>query len=240
VNMMVGMGHNEEAALRLDAQDAQHGLQIVSEGGALTEKGWLIYGAALNSGRARFEKNPRGDDAFGAWVVASQLGSLDGDPIKYDYRSSAMWAAGFPEQFAEMKEANNGVRSVRGFHAKWLEAKSARDLQARNDEREARGLPTEKEELDEQRESIFEAVDQEQRRSTIGGESRKNNNRQSDEGTDRVNKFAGLCRSLAEFSDDVEKIASWDRISFTAENLPNHVRVALGILNRFMEAKDDL
>lgn len=68
--------------------------------------------------------------------------------------------------------------------------------------------------------------------------SRKNPNRKKCAETDRVSKFTGLCRSLAEFSDDVEAIAHWDRIPSMSERLPGHVRVALGVLNRFMEAKD--
>lgn len=83
------------------------------------------------------------------------------------------------------------------------------------------------------RRSVLAAVDDAKR-----GESRKNPNRTVCPVADRVSKFSGLCRSLADFSDDVERIAEWKEIPQMAERLPDHVRVALGILNRFMEAMD--
>lgn len=69
-----------------------------------------------------------------------------------------------------------------------------------------------------------------------GGKERNPLHRKNAE-TDRVFKFSGLCRSLAEFTD-VEEIAAWDRIPQTAERLPTEVRSAMLILSRFMEAQD--
>jgi len=70
-----------------------------------------------------------------------------------------------------------------------------------------------------------------------GERKAKNPLYRKDEQYNRVVKFAGLCRSLAEF-EDVEAIARWDRIPQTAERLPVEVREAMHILSRFMEARD--
>lgn len=67
---------------------------------------------------------------------------------------------------------------------------------------------------------------------------RRNPHRVKDDMTDRVFKFSGLCRSLAEFAD-VEAIAAWGRIPQTAQNLPAEVREAMLILSRFMEAQGE-
>lgn len=83
------------------------------------------------------------------------------------------------------------------------------------------------------RRSVLAAVD-----DAKGGSSKpKNPLHRKDADTDRVFKFSGLCRSLAEFSD-VESIAAWSGIRQTAERLPAEVRAAMLILSRFMEAQD--
>lgn len=83
------------------------------------------------------------------------------------------------------------------------------------------------------RRSVLAAVDDANRRP----QREKNPIHKKDAATDRVFKFSGLCRSLAEF-DDVEQIAAWSRIPQTAERLPIEVREAMTILSRFMEAQD--
>lgn len=79
------MGHNApRPRLDLLAEDARTGLARVARGEAEAIEGWLIYGAALNEGRALFPS----DEQFGQWVVSSKLdGTHDGE------RQAAMWAA---------------------------------------------------------------------------------------------------------------------------------------------------
>lgn len=91
---------------------ARKGLRMVAEGEDKTMEGWLIYGAALNEGRAMF---PRGDNArFHEWKVAS-LGNLP----EAKEEQAAMWAAANPEEFKATKKAHPRVRTVRGLHAKF-------------------------------------------------------------------------------------------------------------------------
>ena len=79
---------NEGDGLPDNADDAQKALARVASGEADTLAGWLAYGTALNEGRDLFERNPRGDAAFGQWIVDHQLGG----PHDLE-RAAAMWAA---------------------------------------------------------------------------------------------------------------------------------------------------
>jgi len=114
------MGHNApRPRLDLLAEDARKGLARVAKGEAEAIAGWLIYGAALNEGRALF---PKGDNArFSDWLSSSQLANCSKDD-----RAAAMWAAGDRATFDEMRTAHPRVRTVRGLHAKWREAENAR------------------------------------------------------------------------------------------------------------------
>ena len=101
------MGHNAKGAeLDLAASDAARGLDIVAKGEADTVDGWLIYGAALNVGRALFPS----DEQFGQWVTANLADTHDHD------RAAAMWAAG-DRVFFEWLQKNTGARTVRGWHS---------------------------------------------------------------------------------------------------------------------------
>jgi len=82
------------------------------------------------------------------------------------------------------------------------------------------------------RRSVLAAVEDAKRKP-----SRKNPMHVKDEMRDRVFKFSGLCRSIAEFTD-IEEIASWDAIPQTADRLPDEVRAAAKILSHFLEAKN--
>lgn len=269
-------GHNETTArLGLLAEDARKGLGRVASGEADAIEGWLIYGAALNEGRALFP----GDREFGQWVAEQVHPHVGGAPHD-DERAAAMWAAANPEQFAEARAAGN-ARTVRGIHAKWKEIEVGREREAaraeaeraraeaeekareerefRQREQEARTEADRREARDraeqaaaareeaqgkadaaeyrsrsteDMRRSVLAAVDDAKR-----GSDRKNPLRVKDDMTDRVFKFSGLCRSLAEFSD-VEQIARWDRIPQTTANLRTEVREAMHILSRFLEADE--
>ncbi len=83
------------------------------------------------------------------------------------------------------------------------------------------------------RKSVIAAVED----AAVRPKKEKNPLHRKDAMTDRVFKFSGLCRSLAEFAD-VEEIAAWDRIPQTANRLPVEVREAMHILSLFMEAQD--
>lgn len=266
-------GHNETTArLGLLAEDARKGLGRVASGEADAIEGWLIYGAALNEGRAFFP----GDAEFGQWVRSSNLE----EGVHPAEQSAAMWAAANPEQFEEARAAGN-ARTVRGIHSKWkeieaerereaarIEAERARaeaeenarqEREARQREQEARTEADRREareraeqaaaarmdaegraeaathrsrSTEDMRRSVLAAVDDAQK-----GADRKNPLRVKDDMTDRVFKFSGLCRSLAEFSD-VEQIARWDRIPQTTANLRIEVREAMHILSRFLEADE--
>lgn len=116
--MNAPFGHNEMTArLGLLAEDARHALERVQSGETTAIEGWLAYGAALNEGRALLP----GDKEFGEWMAQNQLGFGD----QSNERAAAMWAAGFPDQFAVAREAGN-ARTVRGIHAKWLEIDAER------------------------------------------------------------------------------------------------------------------
>lgn len=118
-------GHNE-ATVRLGilAHDAQLALERVARGEADAIEGWLAYGAALNEGRALFPS----DEEFGQWAEASVNDKLSVTPNLHE-RAAAMWAAGFPAQFAQARAAG-GARTVRGIHAKWKEMEAERLAEA--------------------------------------------------------------------------------------------------------------
>ena len=121
MNEMSKMGHNEATArLGLLAEDARHALECVQSGETTAIEGWLAYGAALNDARELFPA----DREFGEWIRSAMLA----DRIHDHERAAAMWAAKWPEQFAEAKAAGN-ARTVRGIHAKWQEIKDAREAE---------------------------------------------------------------------------------------------------------------
>jgi len=98
----------------------EEGLKQVSEGEDKTIEGWLIYGAAINEGRAMF---PKGDNKrFSEWLARNNLSQADRPD-----RSAAMWAAANPEEFEATREAYPRVRTVRGLHAKWRKEQNAKE-----------------------------------------------------------------------------------------------------------------
>lgn len=108
---------NEIAYLSLDylAAEAKRGLRMVRKGEEGTIQGWLVYGAALNKGRAMF---PKGDnERFSDWINSTNL-RLAGTAAK-DERAAAMWAAANPEQFEATRKAFPNARTVRGIYAKF-------------------------------------------------------------------------------------------------------------------------
>ena len=122
---MTNRGHNENAMrLSILAEDAQRGLERVSQGEAVAIEGWLAFGAALNEGRSLFPS----DEKFGQWVK----GNLPDTEQKV--REAAMWAAANADQFEEARAAGN-ARTVRGIHAKWKEIEAEREAARREEER---------------------------------------------------------------------------------------------------------
>tara|TARA_R110000851_G_scaffold94941_1_gene206150 strand:- start:630 stop:1523 length:894 start_codon:yes stop_codon:yes gene_type:complete len=103
-------GHNSRQ-LELDkiVAEAVRGLKVVEEGEARVIEGWLIYGAALNVGRKKFD----GDLEFGQWVADQQL---DG-PNDME-RLAAMWAAENTDLMHKIMEDHPRIKTVRGAHAK--------------------------------------------------------------------------------------------------------------------------
>ncbi len=93
-------------------EKARKGLALIASGEERTIEGWLMYGEALNVGRAMF---PKGDNKrFSEWVTTVNL-SVANDHDKL----AAMWAAEFPEDFEATRKAFPKVRTVRGLHAKF-------------------------------------------------------------------------------------------------------------------------
>ncbi len=90
------LGHNSTRELDLIAGTARRGLELVAAGEGKAIEGWQLFGGSLNIGRSLFEKGGQGDKDFGAWKVASQLGT----PSRND-AAAAMWAAREPEQFGQ-------------------------------------------------------------------------------------------------------------------------------------------
>lgn len=165
----VAMGHNEMAArLGILASDAQRGLERVAEGSAAAIEGWLIYGAALNEGRAMF--HPEDDKGFGQWVadLHRQLVGVDANDHE---RAAAMWAADFPEQFAEARAAG-GARTVRGIHAKWKEAQAERAA-AQEAEAKLKEADAKRREADEARRKADAARKEAEARALAEAEARR-------------------------------------------------------------------
>ena len=133
MNAPVPFGHNETTVrLGLLAEDARQGLARVAAGEADAIEGWLVYGAALNEGRALHtdDQGVEDDRAFGKWIGDNHLSQvvIDGrrKDVWPDERAAAMWAAANPDQFAEARAAGN-ARTVRGIHAKWKEMAAERE-----------------------------------------------------------------------------------------------------------------
>ena len=105
------VGHNSRH-LELDkiVTEAVRGLKFVEEGEAKVIEGWIIYGAALNVGREKFD----GDLEFGQWIALCQLDTAD----RHD-RSAAMWAEENTDLMYEIMEDNPRIKTVRGAHAKY-------------------------------------------------------------------------------------------------------------------------
>ena len=105
------VGHNSRQ-LELDkiVAEAVRGLKFVEKGEAKVIEGWLIYGAALNVGREKFD----GHLEFGKWVALCQLDTTD----RHD-RSAAMWAEENTDLMYEIMEENPRIKTVRGAHAKY-------------------------------------------------------------------------------------------------------------------------
>lgn len=96
------------------AAKAREGLRMVALGEDKVIEGWLLYGAALNQGRAMFHEDD--GTGFGRWLTSAKLAGV------HDHdRAAAMWADNYPPQFLAMRRAHPKVRTVRGLHAKWKE-----------------------------------------------------------------------------------------------------------------------
>ena len=75
-------------------------LRHEGEGSASAIEGWLIYGAALNEGRAMFP--PDDDYNFGKWKQANVYGNLPETLVPEPHEeAAAIWAAANPAEFAE-------------------------------------------------------------------------------------------------------------------------------------------
>lgn len=97
---------------------------MVAEGEDKVVAGWLQYGAALNEGR-KLHTRPNGtedDVGFGKWKRANIYENLSEIPLCHD-EAAAMWAAANPLDFLLTRKGNPSVRTVRGVHAKFNEAK---------------------------------------------------------------------------------------------------------------------
>lgn len=81
----------------------------MAEGEDKTIEGWLVYGRALNEGRAMLASNNK----FHDWMLSHQLGGTHGLD-----RAAAMWAASDESTFGETRRLHPRVRTVRGLHAK--------------------------------------------------------------------------------------------------------------------------
>ena len=85
--MNAHIGHNEiTVRLGILANDARLALARVAAGEDDAIAGWIAYGAALNEGRALHKS----DEAFGEWIVSSNLRLSENDKME---RAAAMWAA---------------------------------------------------------------------------------------------------------------------------------------------------
>jgi len=90
-------------------EKARKGLALIASGEERTIEGWLMYGEALNVGRAMFPSN----EQFGQWVTNNLFETNQAE------RLAAMWAAEFPEDFEATRKAFPKVKTVRGLHAKF-------------------------------------------------------------------------------------------------------------------------
>lgn len=113
---------------------ANKGLAKVKAGQDTESEGWLMYGEALNVGRAMF----LGDLEFGRWVADSQLASAS-----YDERSAAMWAADNLEQYKFLVKRFPNVRTVRGIHAKHKAIEAKEEKQKQHERSKLPALPDE-------------------------------------------------------------------------------------------------
>ena len=93
-------------------EKARKGLALVASGEERTIEGWLMYGEALNVGRAKFKKTD--GTGFHEWLTSAKLAT-----VHPKERQAAMWAAELPEDFEETRKAFPNVRTVRGLHAKF-------------------------------------------------------------------------------------------------------------------------
>jgi len=138
--MTTEMGHNERTSrLGLLADDAKRGMVLVEQGEGKTIEGWLIYGAALNEGRALHD----GDREFGQWITANVLYQL-GKAVRPEDQIAAMWAAANPDDFETAKDAGN-ARTVRGIHAKWGEMNAENAARIAREKADAERAQAEKE-----------------------------------------------------------------------------------------------
>ena len=132
---MTNYGHNETAVrLAALAGDAQIALDKVARGEADAIDGWLAYGAALNEGRALF--NREDDKGFGGWVKENLLSQLGAVEVSRDERAAAMWAAANADQLAEARAASN-ARTLRGWHDQWKKIEAEREAARQKADREA-------------------------------------------------------------------------------------------------------
>jgi len=134
------VGHNSRQ-LELDkiAAEAVRGLKVVEDGEAKTTEGWVIYGAALNVGREKFD----GDLEFGQWIALCQLDTAD----RHD-RSAAMWAAENTDLMHTIMEDNPRIKTVRGAHAKYKLTLKKEDEDETEDELSSDGVVGDNDESD--------------------------------------------------------------------------------------------
>ena len=157
------VGHNSRQ-LELDkiVAEAVRGLKVVEGGEAQTVAGWLIYGKALNKGRAMF---PEDDKGFGLWKQDHLHGQLARVP-ELKEEQAAMWAADNTELMYKIMEENPRIKTVRGAHAKH------KAIVAAENKEDGEDVETSSPETEKELNSLVEAlmlgtVDQEEAKAKI-------------------------------------------------------------------------
>lgn len=254
--MNVALGHNETTVrLGMLAHDAKIALERVERGEDDAMAGWLAYGAALNEGRDLFPS----DEQFGQWVEQTVNTNLVVTP-RPEERLAAMWAAREPINFQAMKEQNPRVRTVRGLHAKWAEAKAEHDAQearrqadlaraeaqARANDEAARQRAEQAEAEAERaysktkagkadvRDGLIEALNEPAPRHS----QRSNPIRTYDPMREAVIDAAGAFSRVARL-DNIVGLARWNGVQSMSQQARDEAERALFVIQTFIEEWDD-
>ena len=123
------MGHNSiPSKLDMAAHDARLALGNVEKAEADTVDGWIAYGTALLVGKKLTEDPECGVDGqahnnrFGNWISGSKLEQLVNGKVHKADQAAALWAAEYPDQLEVARSEWAKVRTLRGWHAKWMKA----------------------------------------------------------------------------------------------------------------------